>query len=129
MERLFEAGALDVYLQPILMKKGRPAQILSVLCEPLRTTSLARLILRETTTLGLRESRHHRYCLQREYRVVSTPYGEIRVKVGRLEGEAVTLAPEYADCRAAAARAGVPLKEVQAAALCAARVELPHARD
>jgi uncharacterized protein (TIGR00299 family) protein len=123
MELLADAGALDVYVQPVLMKKNRPAQVLSVLCEPAATTRLAGILLRETTTLGIRESRHARRCLQRELRVVDTPYGEVRVKVGWFGGQAVTLSPEYEDCRSIARKTGVPLKEVQAAALCAARAQ------
>jgi uncharacterized protein (TIGR00299 family) protein len=121
LERLFQAGALDVYLQPVLMKKGRPAQVLSVLCDPVRAVPLTEIVLRETTTLGVRSSLATRRCLERELRRVATPYGEVRVKIGWLGDQAVTVAPEYEDCRALALAHGIPLKEVQAAALAAAR--------
>jgi uncharacterized protein (TIGR00299 family) protein len=123
MERLLQAGALDVYLQPVLMKKGRPAQILGVLCDPAGAGPLTEIMLRETTTLGVRASHCTRRCLEREWRPVATPYGEVRVKIGWLGEQAVTVTPEYEDCRALALARNVPLKEVQAAALAAARGE------
>lgn len=121
MDRLFAAGALDVYLQPVLMKKGRPAQVLSVLCEPARAGGLAAVVFTETSTLGLRESRLQRRVLRREHRPVETPYGTVRVKIGWFEGKPVTVAPEYEDCRSLARERGVPLKEVQAAAAAVGR--------
>ncbi len=123
MERLLQAGALDVYLQPVQMKKNRPGQLLAVLCDPARAAELARIVLRETTTLGIRQSSMQRYCLEREVWTVPTPYGEVRVKIGRLDGDIVTVSPEYDDCRARALESGAPLKEVQAAAVCAARAK------
>ena len=120
MQALFVAGALDVWLTPILMKKNRPAQTLSVLCEPEAEEALTRVIFTETTTLGIRASPWRRSCLEREWITVGTPYGDVRVKVGRQTGEARNVMPEYEDCRARAAEAGVPLKIVHALAAAAA---------
>lgn len=116
-ERLLEAGALDVYTTAVQMKKGRAGLLLTVLARPDRLDSLANLVLRETTTLGLRYRRESRVELERSVRKVRTPYGSIRVKIGRLDGEAVQEWPEYEDCAAAARRHSAPLKCVQQAAL------------
>ncbi len=116
VERLLAAGALDAYLTPVVMKKGRPAVVLSVLCRPADTMGLRDLIFAETTTLGIRIQQVARHCLPRTSVTVSTPYGEVRVKVARwAEGEKA--APEYEDCRRAAQAAGVPLRVVYEAAL------------
>lgn len=114
---LFAAGANDVYLTPILMKKGRPGVTLSVLGPPQRRDALAAVIFRETTTLGLREREVRRRCLEREMVELATPYGTVRAKVGRLGGAPVTASPEYEDCRRAAEATGTPLKQVYAAAI------------
>lgn len=121
---LLEAGALDVWLTPIQMKKNRPAQTLSVLCEPEQVALMTDLIFAETTTLGVRTTEWKRSCLQREWISVETPYGNIRVKVGRQGGELRTATPEFEDCRARAQDAGVPAKLVQAAATAAAFQQL-----
>ncbi len=121
MERLLEAGARDVWVSPAQMKKSRPALVLSVLCDPEKLPSLVPLLLRETTTLGVRVREVERLCLPREIWEVVTPYGTVRVKVAKFGGEIVNLAPEYDDCRQLALRCSIPLKEVMAAALEAAR--------
>lgn len=116
-QRLLEAGALDVYLTPIVMKKGRPGQLLTALASAADVTRLEEIILRETTTFGVRRHECQRTRLAREQVSVSTPYGPIRVKVGRRGGERLRAWPEYDDCADAARRAGVSLREVQQAAL------------
>ena len=118
-ERLLEAGALDVMLTPVSMKKGRPATLLTALCDPERSAAIESLLLRETTTLGIRKHLQERACLDRRHASVSTSFGEIRIKVGMLEGEELNAMPEYEDCRAAAARHRVPLKQVMQAAVAA----------
>jgi len=120
MERLFEAGALDVFLTPIQMKKNRPGTLLSVIAQPDKTAVLAEIILVETTSLGVRISEMNRVCLDREVRPVRTRFGRIPVKLGRLHGRVVTVAPEYEACRAAARKHKVPLKVVYENALRAA---------
>jgi uncharacterized protein (TIGR00299 family) protein len=120
LQALFAAGALDAWLTPIQMKKGRPAVTLSVLCPPESREALTRVLFRETTTLGVRYADWSRTCLEREWLEVETEFGPVRVKVARQEGELRTAAPEYEDCRARAAEAGVPVKLVHAAAAAAA---------
>jgi NCAIR mutase (PurE)-related protein len=122
MDRLFEAGALDVTLTPIHMKKNRPGVTLSVLCDPERAEPLAEILFAETSTLGVRMSRWERLCLEREWVQAQTPWGPVRVKIGRRDGRVLTRTPEYEDCKRIAREAGVPLKQVQAAALAAAPV-------
>jgi hypothetical protein len=120
VEALFRSGALDVWLTPVIMKKGRPAHTLSVLCRPEDAAALAEVVFRETATLGIRRSRWERECLERDWIEVETPFGSVRVKVGRRAGALRTVTPEYDDCRARAEEATAPLKEVQAAACAAA---------
>jgi hypothetical protein len=112
-------GALDVMLTPVIMKKGRPGTLLTVLCNPSDSAALQRLILRETSTLGIRIRQDRRVCLDRSHTAVSTPYGSIRIKIGSLAGETLNAAPEFEDCRAAAAQHKVAVKAVQQAAIAA----------
>ncbi len=120
-ERLFEAGALEVYTAPVHMKKGRAGQEVTVLCRPEDGKALTRAVLRETSTLGLRHRLEGRVELDRSFRRVRTPYGTVRVKVGSLDGRVLHAWPEYEDCAAAARRRRVGLQEVQLAALAAYR--------
>jgi hypothetical protein len=122
-EKLFEAGALDVWTAPIQMKKSRPGVVLSALVPPSRREAVERVLLTETPTFGVRRSLRERTKLERREEKVKTPYGTIRVKVGTLNGTVVKTAPEYEDARAAATKHGVPLARVLAA--CA----LPRRRE
>jgi uncharacterized protein (TIGR00299 family) protein len=121
MDRLFAAGALDVFYTPIAMKKSRPATLVSVLTEPALVDTLSEILFRHTTTLGIRLTDVARRCLDREWRAMETDYGRVRVKVGRLGSEIVSAAPEYEDCRQAAHTHGVPIKTVYEAAQAAFR--------
>jgi uncharacterized protein (TIGR00299 family) protein len=121
MEAILAAGALDVLVLPALMKKGRPGQLLQVLCREGDRGQVVGAILRETTSFGVRLRPAERVTLDRAFETVATPYGEVRVKVGRLQGEVLTAAPEHEDCRARAAEAGVPVRRVYEAALAAAQ--------
>ncbi len=116
-ERLFELGALEVFLSAVQMKKGRPGVLLTVLCEPGFSGNLGEEILRQTTTFGLRISTQNRIELAREVHEVSTPFGTIRVKVSLAFPEKAS--PEYADCRRAAREHDVPVSEVYEAARAA----------
>ena len=116
MERLLDAGALDAYFTPIVMKKGRPAYQLSVLAERDKVEPLAALILRETTTFGVRIAELSRRKLSRSFHRVKTPYGEVTVKVGEA-GDIFKVAPEFEDCRRAAESSGAPIREVYDAAV------------
>lgn len=110
-EKLMEAGALDVTVIPVQMKKGRPGALLQIIAEPTKREELAALVFRETTTLGLRYHTAERRVQPREWVPVETPHGTVRMKVSP-EG----FAPEYEDARKVAREAGVPLKQVLAEA-------------
>ncbi len=115
-EQLLAAGALDVWWQPIGMKKGRPAVLLSVLASPSRELEMANLLFRETSTLGIRRQLFDRWVCEREVRTVATTWGEIRVKVKRWREVALGAAPEYEDCARIARAHGVPIQAVYSAA-------------
>lgn len=115
MERLLDAGALDVYAVPIQMKKSRPGLVLTVLCDKGRIGEMERIIFTETPTLGIRRREVERTTMTRRVETVETPFGPIRVKSGEYAG-VVTVGPEYEDCRAAAVGHDVPLCRVIEAA-------------
>lgn len=136
VRRLFAAGALDVTLAPMFMKKGRPGVRLQVIAEPARRATLAEVLLRETTTLGVRWYGAERTCLAREVSEVTTEFGVVQVKLGYRPADAaaatgngardggeelLTIAPEYESCRAVAEASGASLPTVHAAAYEAAR--------
>lgn len=115
----FAAGALDVWWTPIIMKKGRPALELAALAPDAALDPIMRALFTETTTIGVRFTRMSRRVLARNIAVVDTPYGQLPIKLARMDGQIVNAAPEFEPCRQAAETAGVPLKQVFAAALCA----------
>jgi len=117
MEKLFEAGALDVFFTPIQMKKNRPATLISVLCRPADAQAVESILFRETNTLGVRRQPVERHCLERTSETVDTLYGAVRVKVARLPDGSSKRAPEYEDCKQAAQTHNVPLRVVYEAAL------------
>jgi pyridinium-3,5-bisthiocarboxylic acid mononucleotide nickel chelatase len=119
MNRLFAAGALDVYLTPIYMKKNRPATLLGIVARRQDEPDLARLVLAETSTLGMRVQPVYRYTAQREMRRVETAYGEVPVKLKLLDGRAIQAVPEYDACVLLAEQQNVPLAQVYTAALLA----------
>ena len=126
VDLLLEAGALDAFLTPVIMKKNRPGVLLTVLAPAALTGRLTGLIFRETTTIGLRTYPVSRSVLPRSETAVETPYGAIRIKVVE-QGDSRRYTPEYEDCRQAALRSGVPLADVYAAVREAAgRVALDH---
>ena len=116
MERLFAAGALDVFFAPIQMKKNRPATLLTVLCSPEKTEDLAIILFRESGTFGIRIREQKRLTLTRSWETAATKYGPIQVKIGAWQGEEMTASPEYEDCKRAALEHGVPLRWVYEAA-------------
>lgn len=119
--RLLEAGALDVAVSPIFMKKQRPGVRLTVLARPEQADRFRDLLFRESSTFGVRERLETRLVLPRRFETVTTPYGPVRVKIGQWKGRVVSASPEFDDCDALARRAGVPLKEIMAAAVSAWR--------
>jgi len=122
LSSLLDAGAHDAWLTPVLMKKGRPAHVLHVLCPPDRLAALQEVVLRETTTLGVRSYAVGRRVLERAWRTVEVDGRPVRVKLGLLGGEVVNAVPEWEDVAAAAAALGRPAKLVlqDAAALAGA---------
>lgn len=110
---LRQAGALDVFLLPSIMKKGRPGTRMSVLCPRHLQKEMLEIIFRETTTLGVRTRLEQRHILQRKLLPVTTPWGTVNVKIGYLNGDQpVQISPEYEDCRQAAGSSGVPIQEI-----------------
>jgi uncharacterized protein (TIGR00299 family) protein len=116
MTQLFEAGALDVYLSPVQMKKNRPGTLLSILCKPVDVENVMEILFEETTTLGIRKHLVDRIALHRQMHTVNTPYGPVQVKVAYWGQNNIKLSPEYEDCRQIAERESLPLKIVYQAA-------------
>jgi uncharacterized protein (TIGR00299 family) protein len=117
MDRLLAAGALDVFYTAIQMKKNRPGTLLTVVAAPDARERLSGIIFRETTTIGIRHREMVRECLDRETVTVTTPVGDVRMKVARREGELFNASPEFDDLARLAAESGRPVKEIQAAAM------------
>jgi uncharacterized protein (DUF111 family) len=115
MERLFDAGALDVAFSALQMKKNRPGVLVRVLARPTDGYRLAELVLEHTSALGVRIESIERLIAQRSERSVETPWGAVRVKIKHL-GQRELVAPEFEDCARVARQAGVPLRDVYAAA-------------
>lgn len=111
-EKALAAGALDVFTTPAQMKKNRPGTLLTVLCEPKDTQALISLIFAETTTFGARTHTAQRRVLPREFVNVATTFGDVRVKLSRVNGRILHVAPEYEDCRKLAEEKNVPLQRV-----------------
>lgn len=127
LERLMELGALDAYVIPATMKKGRPGHLLGAVVTGDRRPALAEALLAESTTLGVRFHAVERTVLDRELQEVETPHGRVRIKVARRDGKVINAQPEFEDCRALAAQHRVPIKLVQAEAI-AAYQQLAQAR-
>jgi len=117
LEKALAAGALDVYTTAVQMKKNRPGVLLTVLCKVEDTQKLMAMIFAETTTFGARTYRAARRVLPREWVKVATSYGEVRVKVSRVNGSVLHVAPEFEDCKRVAEEKGVPLQNVIAEAM------------
>jgi uncharacterized protein (TIGR00299 family) protein len=117
LEKALGAGALDVYTTPVQMKKNRPGTLLTVLCKPQDTNALMSLIFAETTTFGARTYRAQRRTLPREFLNVATVFGDVRMKISRVNGRILHVAPEYDDCRKLAVEKNVPLQRVISEAL------------
>jgi len=114
--RLLSAGCLDAWASPVVMKKSRPGWVLSVLCEPADVAEAEEILFAETTTFGIRRRCCRRAKLRRRHETVETPYGPVRMKLGRRGEREITAAPEFDDCRRAAEAHGVAVREVLAEA-------------
>ena len=126
MDRAFALGALDVFLTATQMKKSRPGVMLTILCEPVARETIMEMLLRETTTLGVRYYEARRRVLARTLETVETRYGQVRVKVARDGERTLHFQPEYEDCALRARQLGVPVIEVQSAASAAYRERLDN---
>lgn len=114
MERAFEAGALDVYLNPVIMKKSRPGCVVTILAEPKKAEAISKVIFGETTSLGIRQYQATRLKLNRKVVKINTTYGNAKVKLGFLEDELKIIAPEYEDCKRIAKSKGLPFRQIYA---------------
>jgi uncharacterized protein (TIGR00299 family) protein len=119
MERLYAAGALEVFYTPVQMKKNRPGTLLTVVAAPGLRTEMTDIIFSETTTIGLRHYDVDRECLEREIVSVATPIGPVRFKIARHNGRIVNVTPEFDDCAALARERRLSVKDVQAIAIAA----------
>ncbi|HKB09211.1 MAG TPA: nickel pincer cofactor biosynthesis protein LarC [Vicinamibacterales bacterium] len=119
MDRLYAAGALEVFYTPVQMKKNRPGTLLTVVAAPGRRTAMTEVIFSETTTIGLRHYDVDRECLEREIVTIETPIGPVRFKLARHNGRIVNATPEFEDCAALAREKGLSVKDVQAIAIAA----------
>ncbi|AFK86501.1 MULTISPECIES: nickel insertion protein [Thermoanaerobacterium] len=111
-DRLLKSGALDVYATPIFMKKQRPANMLSVLCKEENLDILRKVIFEETSTFGLRQYKVDRYALERNFKVIRTPFGDVRVKMGYLDGKLIKSHIESDDVRIIAEKTGLSVQAV-----------------
>jgi pyridinium-3,5-bisthiocarboxylic acid mononucleotide nickel chelatase len=127
MDRLFEAGALDVFLTPVIMKRSRPGTVLTALCPPERVGDLSRVLFEETPTIGVRWSEVARTRLEREMVTLPTAYGAVPFKVSRLGGRVITVTPEFAEIARIAREKSLPVREVLDQARADARRALPSA--
>jgi len=120
MERALSLGAMDIFKQPVQMKKNRSGTLVTILCHPEDVNAMAGLLFRETTTIGLRWRLDNRFTLQREFITVDTDYGPIACKTAMSGGAPINVTPEYDDCKRAALVHDVPLKAVINAVRCQA---------
>jgi uncharacterized protein (DUF111 family) len=128
-EKLLQHGALDVWFTHIQMKKNRPAIALSVICRPFLESALIKVIMTETSTLGVRVHSLKRHEAEREVITLDTSLGQARVKVKKLEGKITSLSPEFEDCKEIAERNGLPLQEVYRLVERDARINLGIGRN
>ena len=111
-EKLFNAGAADVFLSNIIMKKGRPGVILHVICEKDAEESVKKVIFTESTSLGIRVFPFQKETLSREFETIATEFGQVRIKRSFFDGAEVSVKPEYDDCKSIASEKNIPIKEV-----------------
>ncbi|MEP6662364.1 MAG: nickel pincer cofactor biosynthesis protein LarC, partial [Verrucomicrobiota bacterium] len=120
LEKALAAGALDVFHTPVQMKKNRPGVLLTILCASEDADKFSEMILRETSAFGVRRVTAERKKLVREFQTVKTPFGEATVKIGKLNGQVIQVAPEFESCKKLATEKNISLQEVFAAANAAA---------
>ena len=116
MEKLYAAGALEVFYQSVQMKKNRPGTLMTIVCKPPDRNAMTEIVFRESTTIGIRHQELSRECLDREMITVATSLGPVRFKVARRDGRVLNAQPEFEDLAKLSAERGIPVKEVQALA-------------
>lgn len=121
MEMALDMGAMDIFLSPLQMKKNRPGTMVTIICHPDRVEEFSDLLIRETTTIGLRWRMENRIKARREFEGIDTEYGPVKLKIARKGDAIVNTTPEYEDCKRLARENNVPLKAVMAAAWAAAK--------
>jgi len=114
---------LDVFLTPIIMKKNRPAVKITLLSENDNVNKLADILLKETTSFGLRMYKTERIKLEKEIKTVKTEYGSTKVKIGKKNGKIINIAPEYEDCKRIANERGISIREVYEKVKSATRIK------
>ena len=117
IDRLMSAGALDAWITPIIMKKGRPAFLISALADESKKTAVEDVVFAETYSIGVRWQSVSRTVADRSIVPVATEWGSVGVKVAQRNGQIINVAPEFGDCRALAEQSGAPLKKIYQAAL------------
>jgi uncharacterized protein (DUF111 family) len=116
MDRLYAAGALEVFYSAVQMKKNRPGTLMTIVCAPDDRHTMTELVFRESTTIGIRHQELSRECLEREMVTVATGVGPVRFKVARRDGQVLNAQPEFDDLAKLSAERGIPVKELQALA-------------
>jgi len=129
VDKAMAAGALDVWQAQAQMKKNRPGVLLTLVCAPAEADKFSEWILRQTSAFGVRRTLSERRKLRREFRAVPTPYGQVSVKIGKLDGRVIQTAPEYESCKKLAEEKSVPLKAIYEAALAAVHLETAPPRE
>ena len=117
MDRLYEAGAVDVFYAPVYMKKNRPGTLVTVIARPEQRKIMHQILFRETTTLGVRYLEMTREALVRFQVKVETPLGVVNFKIAKLGDEEINAAPEFSDCARISSKQGLAVKNVQAIAM------------
>lgn len=112
MDKLFQAGAVDVYFTSIQMKKERPGTMISAIVPELNLLPVESVFFNQTTTFGIRKHKVARKTLTREFKEFDSPLGKIQMKIGTLNGDIKSISPEYEDCKKIAEEKGIPLKQV-----------------
>lgn len=112
MDKLFQAGAVDVYFTPMQMKKGRPGTMISAIVSELNLFTVESVLFSQTTTFGIRKYKVFRKVLTREFKELDSPLGKIKIKIGTFDGDIKSISPEYEDCKKIAEEKGIPLKQV-----------------
>lgn len=120
LEDLLAIGARDAFITPIVMKKGRPGHLVTVLADEDKIEAASQVLFQSSSTLGVRIRREERICLDREWRTATTPWGDVKIKIGKMNEEIVNQAPEYEDCLRIARAANIPVIRVYESALAAA---------